>query len=119
MKNLEESKNYDMPTFALGNILITYLNENDPEDKWEQFEKFNAAGKNAPLLGFNFDTTNVSNEIAAVQNVKDEFWASLMTGTVDPEEYLPKANEKFKAAGLDKIIAEAQSQIDEWRANNK
>lgn len=118
MKNLEESKNYDMPTFSLGNILITYLNENDPEDKWEQFKEFNASGKNAPLLGFNFDATNVASEIAAVQNVKDEFWASLMTGTVDPEEYLPKANEKFKAAGLDKIIAEAQSQIDEWRAAN-
>ncbi|MUG46273.1 ABC transporter substrate-binding protein [Paenibacillus woosongensis] len=120
MKNLEESKNYDMPTFSLGNILITYLNENDPADKWEQFKEFNESGKNAPLLGFNFDATNVASEIAAVQNVKDEFWASLMTGTVDPEEYLPKANEKFKAAGLDKIIAEAQKQIDEWRAaNNK
>ncbi|AZK45222.1 ABC transporter substrate-binding protein [Paenibacillus lentus] len=120
MRNLEESKNYDMPTFSLGNIMITYLNENDPEDKWDQFKEFNASGKNAPLLGFNFDTTNIVNEIAAVQNVKDEFWSSLMTGTVDPEEYLPKANEKFKAAGLDKIIAEAQSQIDEWRAaNNK
>ncbi|MFD3259715.1 ABC transporter substrate-binding protein [Paenibacillus lentus] len=120
MKNLEESKNYDMPTFSLGNILITYLNENDPADKWEQFKEFNASGKNAPLLGFNFDATNVASEIAAVQNVKDEFWASLMTGTVDPEEYLPKANEKLKAAGLDKIMAEAQKQIDEWRAaNNK
>lgn len=120
MKNLEESKNYDMPTFSLGNILITYLNENDPADKWEQFKEFNASGENAPLLGFNFDATNVASEIAAVQNVKDEFWASLMTGTVDPEEYLPKANEKFKAAGLDKIMAEAQKQIDEWRAaNNK
>ncbi|MNP54655.1 hypothetical protein D3C76_1492270 [compost metagenome] len=55
-----------------------------------------------------------------MQNVKEEFWSSLMTGTVDPNEYLAKANEKFKAAGLDKIIAEAQKQIDEWRAaNNK
>jgi len=41
-----------------------------------------------------------------------------MTGTVDPDEYLPKAIEKFKAAGLDKIIAEAQSQIDAWKASN-
>ncbi|MNL67320.1 hypothetical protein D3C87_1918910 [compost metagenome] len=55
-----------------------------------------------------------------MQNVKEEFWAPLMTGTVDPNEYLPKAIEKFKAAGLDKIIAEAQTQIDAWKAaNNK
>ncbi|MNZ18838.1 Bacterial extracellular solute-binding protein [compost metagenome] len=116
VKNLPDSKNYDMPTFSLGNIMINYLNEGDPENKWEEFKKFNASGINSPLLGFNFDTSKITNEIAAVQNVKEEFWSSLMTGTVDPEEYLPKANEKFKAAGLDAIIAEAQRQIDEWRA---
>jgi putative aldouronate transport system substrate-binding protein len=120
MKNLEQSKSYDMPTFSLGNIMITYLNESDPDNKWEEFKKFNAAGVNAPLLGFNFDTSKITQEIAAIQNVREEFWSSLMTGTVDPEQYLPKANEKFKAAGLDKVIAEAQAQIDAWRAaNNK
>ncbi|ETT59146.1 family 1 extracellular solute-binding protein [Paenibacillus sp. FSL R7-277] len=120
IKNLPDAKNYDMPTFSLGNIMINYLNEGDPENKWEEFKKFNDAGINAPLLGFNFDTSKVTNEIAAVQNVKEEFWAPLMTGSVESEEYLTKANEKLKAAGLDKIIAEAQTQIDAWKAaNNK
>ncbi|AYB45495.1 ABC transporter substrate-binding protein [Paenibacillus lautus] len=117
MENLPESKNYDMPTFALGNVMLTYLNPEDPENKWEEFKKFNESGQPAPLLGFNFDPTKVSTELAAVNNVKEEFWAPLMTGTVNPEEFLPKANEKLKAAGLDKIIAEAQSQIDAWKAN--
>lgn len=118
MKNLDESKNYDMPTFSLGNLMITYLNEGDPENKWDEFRKFNESGINAPLLGFNFDTSKVTTELAAVQNVKEEYWSALMTGTVDPDQYLPKAIEKFKAAGIDKIIAEAQKQIDEWRASN-
>lgn len=118
IRNLEEAVNYDMPTFALGNILITYLNEGDAEDKWEQFNTFNEAGIPAPLLGFNFDTSKVTNQIASVQNVREEFWPSLMTGTVDPEEYVTKANEKFKAAGLDAIIAEAQAQVDAWREAN-
>jgi len=117
MKNLDASKNYDMPTFSLGNIMITYLNEGDPADKWEEFKKFNDSGIEAPLLGFNFDTSKVTTELAAVQNVKEEYWSALMTGTVDPDVYLPKAIEKFKAAGLDKIMAEAQRQIDEWRAS--
>lgn len=120
MKNLPESKNYDMPTFSLGNMLITYLNENDPENKWELFKEFNASAKNAPLLGFNFDATKVSKEIAAIQNVRAEYWPSLMTGTVDPATYLSRANEKFKAAGLDAVMAEVQAQLDAWRAaNNK
>jgi putative aldouronate transport system substrate-binding protein len=119
MENLDESKNYDMPTFSLGNVMLTYLNTTDPTNKWEEFKKFNDAGIKAPLLGFNFDTSKVTTEIASVQNVREEYWAALMTGTVDPETYLARANEKFKAAGLDKIMAEAQRQLDEWRAANK
>lgn len=119
MENLDESKNYDMPTFSLGNVMLTYLNTTDPANKWEEFKKFNDAGIEAPLLGFNFDTSKVTTEIASVQNVREEYWAALMTGTVDPETYLARANEKFKAAGLDKIMAEAQRQLDEWRAANK
>jgi putative aldouronate transport system substrate-binding protein len=119
MRNLPESKNYDMPTFSLGNIFLTYLNEDDPENKWEEFKSFNAAGKPSPILGFNFDPTNVATELAALQNVKEEFWSVLMTGTVDPDVYIPKAIEKFKAAGLDKIIEEAQKQLDAWVAENK
>ncbi|WP_219835001.1 ABC transporter substrate-binding protein [Paenibacillus sp. R14(2021)] len=116
MENLPESKNYDMPTFSLGNIMLTYLNPGDPADKWEQFKKYNAAGKPSILLGFNFDPTKVSNEIAAVQNAKEAFWAPLMTGTVDPEKYLPQAIKKINEAGLDKIMAEAQTQLDAWKA---
>ncbi|GIO32794.1 MULTISPECIES: ABC transporter substrate-binding protein [Paenibacillus] len=120
MENLPESKNYDMPSYSLGNNMLLYLNPNDPDDKWDQFKKFNASGKNSPILSFNFDSTKVATEMAAVQNVKEQFWASLMTGTVDPETYLPKAIAAFKQAGLDKVIAEAQKQLDEWRAaNNK
>jgi putative aldouronate transport system substrate-binding protein len=118
IENLPESKNYDMPTFALGNVMLTYLNPGDPADKWEQFKAYNDAGKPAILLGFNFDPTNVSSEIAAVQNAKEAFWAPLMTGTVDPDKYLPQAIKKLNDAGLGKILAEAQKQIDAWKAAN-
>ncbi|WP_430162715.1 ABC transporter substrate-binding protein [Paenibacillus algorifonticola] len=118
MENLDESKNYDMPTFSLGNVTLTYLNTGDPENKWDEYKVFNEAGKTAPTLGFNFDSTSVTTELASIQNVKGEFWSALMTGTVDPNEYLPKAIEKFKAAGLDKVIAEAQTQLDAWKAAN-
>ncbi|MFC5405871.1 ABC transporter substrate-binding protein [Cohnella soli] len=118
MENLPESKNYDMPTFSLGNVMLTYLNPGDPANKWEEFKKYNASGKPATLLGFNFDPSPVSNEIAAVQNAKEAFWAPLMTGSVDPATYLPKAIDKLNAAGLGKIQAEAQKQLDAWKAAN-
>ncbi|MEE4562890.1 ABC transporter substrate-binding protein [Paenibacillus polymyxa] len=118
IENLADSKNYDMPSYSLGNNMLLYLNPNDPADKWEQFKKFNSEGKNSPILSFNFDSSKVSTEMAAVQNVKEQFWASLMTGTLEPETNLPKVIEKFKQAGLDKVMAEAQSQLDAWKAQN-
>lgn len=59
----------------------------------------------------------VSTEVAGFGNVMDEFGKSLFTGSVDPEEYLPKLQEKLKATGIDKVIEEMQKQIDEWKAN--
>lgn len=119
MENLPESSNYDMPTFSLGNVMLTYLGKSDPYTKWDEFKKFNESGKPSPILGFNFDASNVSTELATLQNVKEEFWTVLMTGTVDPDEYLPKAIDKFKAAGLDKVIEEAQKQLDAWVAEQQ
>jgi putative aldouronate transport system substrate-binding protein len=106
---------YNMPSFALGNQFILPLYDDDPEDKWDAFKKFNDASKPAPTLGFYFDPSPVRTEIAAISNVASEFAKPLLTGSVDPEEYLPKANKKFKEAGLDKVIAEIQKQYDEWR----
>ncbi|MBN3523984.1 ABC transporter substrate-binding protein [Paenibacillus apiarius] len=114
-----KTEGYDMPSFTLGNFFILDKLPTDPKDKWEQFAEFNNSAKNAPLLGFHFNGDNVKTEVAALQNVKEEFYASLYTGTVDPKVYVPKAIEKFKQAGLDKVQAEMQKQLDEWKASKK
>jgi putative aldouronate transport system substrate-binding protein len=110
------TEGYTVPGFALGNVMITYLQKDDPENKWDEYKKFNESAKNAPLLGFNFNPTPVMNEMAALKNVKEEFYPPLMTGTVDPVVNLPKAIKKFKDAGIDKVRDEMQRQFDEWRA---
>ncbi|MBG9792135.1 ABC transporter substrate-binding protein [Paenibacillus dendritiformis] len=114
-----KTESYDMPTFTLGNFFILDRLPADPADKWDQFAKFNDSAKNAPLLGFHFNADSVKTEMTALTNVKDEFYASLFTGSVDPKVYVPKAIEKFKAAGLDKVQAEMQKQLDEWKASRK
>ncbi|MDP4097324.1 ABC transporter substrate-binding protein [Paenibacillus sp. P96] len=119
MENLPESKSYDMPSYSLGNNMLLYLNANDPDNKWDEFKKFNAEGVNSPILGFNFDASKVSTELAAVQNVKEQFWAALMTGTLDPEQNLDQVIDKFNEAGLPKVMAEAQTQLDAWKAENQ
>src|SRR6185437_16141731 len=102
----------------LGNHFNLYLYEDDPADKWEAFKAFNESSTTAPTLGFHFDSNPVRSEIAALSNVAEEFYPALATGTVNPEEYLPKANQKFKEAGLEKVMEEIQKQYDEWKKEN-
>jgi putative aldouronate transport system substrate-binding protein len=48
-----------------------------------------------------------------------EFMPGLFVGSSDPAKYLPLAIERFKAAGIDKVIAEAQRQFDAWYAGKR
>ncbi|KUP22545.1 hypothetical protein AWJ19_31690 [Paenibacillus sp. DMB5] len=102
--------------FQFGNGFLNYLTEADPADKWEQFKKFNDEAQVSPLVGFVFDPAPVQAEIAAIQNVTAEVRMPLITGSIDPEQFLPKVNEKLKAAGSEKVIAEMQKQYDAWKA---
>lgn len=111
----ERVERYNMPTYSLGNHFNLYLYEDDPSDKWEAFQKFNDASTPAASLGFHFDPKSVRTEIASITNVSEEFNPALATGTVNPEEYLPKANKKFKEAGLEKVMDEIQKQYDNWK----
>ncbi len=80
----------------------------------QNLKSFNAKAESTQTLGFIFDPSNVKNEIAACNNVWDQYVPALETGTVDPDEYLPKAILAFKDAGSEKIIAEKQKQLDAW-----
>lgn len=105
--------------WEFGNQFLNYFTVGQNTTKWEKFKEYNDSGVPSKILGFNFDAEPVKTEIAAVTNVIAELGPVINTGTVDPNEYLPKLNEKMKAAGLDKIIAEKQRQIDAWLAATK
>jgi len=44
---------------------------------------------------------------------------SMEIGCVNVDEELPKFQQELKSAGIEKIIAEKQKQIDAWYAANK
>lgn len=117
IKLLPESQGWNVAHYTMGNMFITDLLEGEPTDKWEQYKEFNENVIVSPAFGFIPETDSLRNEIAAVTNIFNEFDSSISTGSVDPEVYVPRLNEKLKEAGIDKIIDELQMQIDEWKAN--
>lgn len=105
---------YNMLGWVFGNQFLSYVMKNDDPDIWNKTKAFNESAKPSKALGFVFDASPVKTEVAAVSNVVTQYRLPLETGSVDPAKLLPEFIEKLKAAGLDKIIAEKQKQLDEW-----
>lgn len=68
-----------------------------------------------PLSAFNFDDSNVKNEMAAVGNVITQYGVPLDLGMVsDVEAGVKEFREKLTQAGFDKILEECQKQAKEF-----
>jgi putative aldouronate transport system substrate-binding protein len=102
-----------------GNQLLSYVWDNDDPDVYTKLGAFNKAAKRSKAMGFSFTVDSIKSEVAAVKNVKDQYKIGLEDGALDPVKNLPVLIEKMKAAGMDKIIAEKQKQLDEWAKNKK
>lgn len=105
--------------WVLGNQMINYLKPGQPDDMYDEWKKFNNDATRFPLLGFVFDDTNVKNELSALSSIMGEY-AALATGAVpNPSKIIEERNKKLEAAGIEKVKAEMQAQIDAWLAENK
>ena len=116
IKLTDKASDYSVGYYTLGNLFITKVLDNEPETKWDEFQEFNDAAKESAVLGFKFDTSKVTNEIAAINNVLEEFKSTIYSGSVDVDEYLNKLNKKLKDQGIDRVIEEMQTQLDAWLA---
>jgi putative aldouronate transport system substrate-binding protein len=73
------------------------------------------------IMGFTPNPDPVKNQIAAIATVAAEYGDPLEKGLVDPNDPnkgLEVFKKKLTEAGIDKVIAEFQKQIDDWAANN-
>lgn len=110
---------YTASNWVFGNVFNGYLIEGQAEDTWEVTEEWNQSAVVQPTFGFNFDDTAVKAENANVAAIRAEYEPLLFTGTVDPAEYLPEYIDKLKKAGVEKVHAELQKQLDAWVAEKK
>ncbi|MGA2641209.1 MAG: ABC transporter substrate-binding protein [Spirochaetia bacterium] len=106
-------------SWMFGNQFVNYLYTNEDPKKWDKFIRYNKSAKAEKSLGFVFVPDAVSTEMATCKGVWKEFTANLETGTVDPDSVMSDVVAKYKAAGIDTIIAEVQKQYDAFLAKMK
>lgn len=56
-------------------------------------------------------------QVAALTNVIAEYAPSLETGSVDPDEYIPKFLDALKANGVDELLTEVNNQLSTYNAS--
>jgi len=89
-------------------------------DQWNRYFSYVADAPVSKISGFTFDYQNpidFSKEFAEISALKTEYMSRIQCGVVDPddpEQGVPKLLEKMKEAGLDRIIEEAQRQLDAY-----
>jgi putative aldouronate transport system substrate-binding protein len=107
--------------WMIGNVFISYYKDLNQVGAWDETRKGN---QNAvlPMAGpFIFDPKPVQAELSALQTVNKTFADVVQNGLVDPEDPakgLPAWIKAQKDAGLDKVIAEEQKQLDAFIAAN-
>ena len=105
-------------SWKFGNQFNAYLIEGMADDVWERTIEMNNNAKKSPLLGFVFDPSAVSSEIAQVTAVSSEY-AALYNGSREIDEFYDDYISRMKAAGIEKIREEAQRQLDEYKKTLK
>ncbi len=110
---------YSGVQYTQGNGFILNTVVGDPKDKWDKYREFNKTAVKSEVLGFTADTSKINGQIAAITQVWNKYYSCLMTGSVDPDEQLPKFLSELKAAGIDGVQAELQSQLIRWKAGTK
>jgi len=105
--------------WELGSAFNKYYTLEEGKDFMDPQEEYNQKTPPSPILGFVFDGEPVKNELAQVDAINAEYKDILNTGSIaDVEGTVKKILERQRNAGLDKIIAEAQAQIEQWKKDN-
>lgn len=126
---LPEGKSmFDVPYYAyftcgmMGNEYIDWVQVNPDgtfEDRRAANQEYTRNAKASPIYGFVLNTESVKTAAASVSTVEQKYLGGLLTGELNPETEIPKFIDELKSAGIDDIVAEAQSQLDAWIAAKK
>ena len=105
------SRSYPTHGWMWGNQLLSHIWEGDNADLWTKLDEFNKWAVKSKALGFSFTADPVKTEVAAVQNVKEQFKIGLENGTLDPDKYLPEYIAKLKSAAWRKSLPKNKSSL--------
>ena len=95
---------------------IAHPQTGNPANLWDMYADFNNNALVSIGSGFTFDSSAVSTQYTAVDNVYSQYQKAIEFGFSDPETAIAEMNSAMMTAGLQDIIDEKQRQFDAWLA---
>lgn len=100
------------------------LEVRDTATAWDVFDEINAVYDKCkidyPFSQIVWDLSKVSSELDAVSDIYGQYMGNICYGqNPDPEAYVAQFRAELKEAGMEKIIAEFQRQLDAFYSNGK
>ncbi|MGB4660613.1 MAG: ABC transporter substrate-binding protein [Mobilitalea sp.] len=112
----DKRADYTPWTNGMGNVTLLPPQAGQDTDFWDKFKAYYGSAGEIPILGWSFNSAVVTNEMGALSNAAAEYALALNTGTIDPVEKLPEYIQKLKDNGIDKVVAEANTQLEAFLA---
>jgi putative aldouronate transport system substrate-binding protein len=105
--------------FLVGNTFLSYHVDESQIGCWEETDKINKNAAASPLLGFTFDSKPVRAQMSTINGNIDEYLEPILCGMGEggTEAAIAALNEFLYDAGLQDILDEMQSQVNEWLEN--
>ena len=88
------------------------------EGQWDEVRRQNEQAESSILNGFIFDSRSVVNEVANCKAVYDRYKYELLTGASDPNVAVPAMMRDLNAADFQKIMDEAQRQVNAFKGRS-
>lgn len=105
-------------SWAFGNQFNAYPQVGQEPDVWEKTKELNDSAEKSPLMGLNFDTSEVTLELAQCDKIQQNYLVSRINRAVgDPDTYWDEYRAELKKAGIDKVIECYEKQIADFLAN--
>lgn len=102
-------------SWMFGNNTIVYNLPSEDPNRWKTSEAWNKSAIRSSILGFYYDNSKTKTAIASVSEILRGYMNDLLVGKSDAQTTLTKLNKELNAGGLDRLIEDAQKQIDNYK----
>ncbi len=115
---VERTENvFSNQTWIFGNQFIIFTEEGQGADIWERTKKINESAQKSQLIGFNPNTSEITQEIIKCNEVIGKY-SVMENGTEDPSAYWNNLKAELEEAGIEKIRQELTKQAHEYLLKN-